>query len=235
MVNARTVFYLGDDVNVVTAVIVEELTQGSYIIFSGNKRCGYEIHSVFDTEQQILLILFTQIFALQNMIWEIHTLAVRHFSAHDHFTVDRIVADAGNFEREQTIVHKDRITDIHLVCEVLVADRNTFIRSDTLLRSKCKRIAVIKVNLVIFKRSDPVFRSFGIEHYRYGEIQVISYLFQGVDLLLMLLMCTVGEIQPRYIHSCQTHLPEYIFLLTCRTYRADDLSLSHAHPPRPSF
>ena len=94
-------------------------------------------------------------------------------------------------------------------------------------------VAGFQSDLPLPEGLDPVFRPLGVQHNSDGQIQLLPNRLDHVDLGLMLLMGSVGEIQPGHIEPLETHLPKHGGIGAGRADGGDDLGLSHKlAPPR---
>ena len=76
IVDTRTVFNLGDHIDLITAMLGQEVLDIQNILFAGNKRGRHKIHAILNPEQKILFVLLAKINLLQNLIGKAHALAV---------------------------------------------------------------------------------------------------------------------------------------------------------------
>ena len=85
------------------------------------------------------------------------------------------------------------------------------------------------MDLAVFEGADPVLGALGIQQDGNGQIQLLTDLFDEVNLLLLLLMGAVGKIQPGHIHTGQAHFFQSLLVLGGGANGADNLGFPHKH------
>ena len=111
------------------------------------------------------------------MVREVHALAVGHLAADNDVTDDGMPADLPDLENQQTVVDQNGISDTDLLGKVLIADRNALRIAYAVIRCKRESITVVQQDLVVFKGTDTVLRSLGVEHDRNGQVQRLADFF----------------------------------------------------------
>ena len=76
VVNAGLVLDFCDDLHVLAAVLVQKPPHVQHVLLPRDKRRCNKINAVLNTKQQIILVLFTQIYLIEYLVRERHTLAV---------------------------------------------------------------------------------------------------------------------------------------------------------------
>lgn len=122
IVDARLVLNLGDDLDVLPAVRVEEVPHIQHILPPRDERRCDEIDPVPDAEQQIVLVLFAEIDLLEHLVREGHALAVRQLAADYDTTVDLRALNALDREDHESVVDQYRIADRKIVRQPRIAD-----------------------------------------------------------------------------------------------------------------
>ena len=104
------------------------------------------------------------------------------------------------------------VTDIDIFAKLLVVHGNARLVAFDLIRRKREDIALGNRDLSIFKGLDAIFGTFGIQHDRNREIELLSDLLDQIDGRLMLLVRSVGKVESRNVHTCESHFRQNILL-----------------------
>ena len=227
IVDARLVLDLGDDLDVLPAVRVEEVPHIQHILPPRDERRCDEIDPVPDAEQQIVLVLFAEIDLLEHLVREGHALAVRQLAADYDTTVDLRALNALDREDHESVVDQYRIADRKIVRQPRIADADNRLVALDLPGREGKGVAVLEQDLFVFEGTDAVFRPLGVEHDGDGQAERLADLMDHVKFLLMLLVCAVRKIEPRDVESCLAHLCKDFLRAAGRADGTDDLRFSH--------
>ena len=84
MLNARPIFYLCNDVYMLSAVFVQKVSRVDGVLRLGNKGKRHKVYALLDSEKQIFLILLRKKSEIQLLIRKKHRLAVREFASDFH-------------------------------------------------------------------------------------------------------------------------------------------------------
>ena len=116
---------------------------------------------------------------------------IRNVSAVLYDTDNILVHDIYDFHTDQSVVDQDRITRLHVLIEIFVADRNLLLRSVNFIIYKSKLLTFFQCDLLILETSDAHFRSFRIEKRRNRLVKLFAQCFQLFQAHLLLLMGAV--------------------------------------------
>ena len=222
-----SVFDLGYDIDILSAVGIQKFPENQDIIPCGNKRSRNEFNALFDTKENIGLILLTEEGLVQYLVGEVHALLVRQRPAR-HNGADSIVpGQLFYLEYHEAVIHQNAVTHLQVIDKSLVAYRYSLLRSLHLVCGKGKGISLLQLHLSILKCTDPVFRSFGIQHNGDGQVHVRPDLLDQIKFFFMLCVGTMGKIQSGQIHAGFKHFPERLFIIAGRSDGAHDLCFTH--------
>ena len=142
VLHTRTVLNLCNNINIFAAVLVKEFTHILDIFLYGDERCCNEIHVVFDTKQQVFLILLTQKCMIHDLVRKIHALFIRHLASDKNLTDGIRCFQLFYFQNNQTIVDQDMISHLQIVDQILVGYGNSLLISHNIIRCQCKCISI---------------------------------------------------------------------------------------------
>ena len=227
MVHARAIFNFSNDIDVTSAVFIQERPQILHIPAVGNKGSRHEVHSIPDAKQQVFLILLAEEVVSQHPVGEIHTLPVRQIAPCQDPAPGIAALQLLHPENDQAVVDHDGVAHLQVLYEALIGDGNPGLISHHIVGGKGKHIPIVKGDPLICKGFDPVLRSLGVQHNGNGELQLLPDLPDQIDFLLMLLVRAMRKIQARHIHARQTHLSQGLLIFTGRPNGADDFRFPH--------
>ena len=81
IVNTGTIFDLGDDLDILAAIVVQQLADIQHIFLARNKGCSHIVYILLDAEEDIFLVLFAEVRAGHDLVGEGHALTIGHFAA----------------------------------------------------------------------------------------------------------------------------------------------------------
>ena len=228
ILHAVAVLDLGDELDPGAAFFTDEIPYIQQILLSRHEGAGDEIHSLFDAEGDVRLVLFAEIDLIQDLSRKSHGLAVGD---------DPSELDGGEYifslktvhiEYQKAVVHKNLVTHFKVFRQIGIGDTDSLAVPDPFLSSvETEVISCGKRHLSFLKCPDPVLGSFGIKKNGDGKMQFLSHPLDLVDIFLVLFMCAVGEVQSGDVHSRQAHLLQNFLRRTCGADRANDFCFSH--------
>ena len=231
MVHAGPVLDFRDDVDVLTAVLIQEIPHLQCIFFGGHKGRRHVIHVLLDAEQQILLILFAEERIAHQPSREIHALSVGQLAADIHPAQHVITVNFFYRAHHQAVVHQHTIALPEVFGESLVAYGNTGLIPFDILRGEGEILPIRQGDPMILEHADTVLRALGVQHDRNRQLQLLPNLPNRPDPLQMFLVISVGEVQPSHVQSRFAHLGKNSFRLAGRSDGADYFRFSHGHTP----
>ena len=170
---------------------IQKASEKSHIFSLSHKRRRYIVHVLFDTEEQILLILFTEVIHLEGNHRYVYTLVIAYSAAMLHTAFHLIVGGFQHPECNFAIIYKHSVSFIQLPGQVLICNsRNTAV-SFYILCCESKKLSVRKLGSSTLKISRPYFRALGIQHYSSRNAQSIPYFSESVNGSAMSLMGTM--------------------------------------------
>ena len=112
IVHTGLVFNFCHDLNVAAAVGVQKRLNIQHVLSGGNKGCGNKVHPMPDTEQNIRLILLSQIGTGHDLLGEGHALAVAQLTADEALTDDIISPDLLHLKLHHTVIDGNHISGL---------------------------------------------------------------------------------------------------------------------------
>ena len=104
IVDARAVFDLCDEVDVVRAVLVQELADIQNVLRLGDEGARHKVYLLLDAEEKIALVLFGEIGEVELFFGEEHGLAVGELAADDDLAHDIGRLDFDDFKHHQPVI-----------------------------------------------------------------------------------------------------------------------------------
>ena len=229
IVHTGLVLDLGDDLDALAAVFVQEIAHIQHILLGGNKGRGHKVHIVLDAPQQVLLVRLGQEGAGHHLIGKGHALAVAEVAAHHTYAVGVAALQLLYLKNHQAVVDQHPVAYGQILNQALVIDGDPGLVALHLIHGEGKFVTGVYMDLAVFEGADPVLGALGIQQDGNGQIQLLTDLFDQVNLLLLLLMGAVGKIQPGHIHTGQAHFFQSLLVLGGGANGADNLGFPHKH------
>ena len=234
VIHTRPVFDFCDDVDGAAAVGAEKRLEVQNILLAGDERGGDEVYTVFNAQKQILFVLFAQIGLFEDLIGKTHALVVRQVAADDRLTADFRALHTQHAEAHQPVVDENRIARAQLLCKVFIAHGDNRGASLHVAGSKGEKISVVDMDLAVFECAGPVLGSLGVEHDGNGQIQLLTDLFDHVDLCQLLFVRAVGKIEAGNVDARLAHGGKNSRVTAGRTDGSDNFCFSHKSVPSSS-
>ena len=177
VVYTGTVLNLCDDANVCATVCVKEISESLSVCLCGNEGCCNEINVVLDTEKQVCLVCFAKVVVLQNLVREVHALAIRNFATCSNCAVNVIALNGVYNELNKSVTYHNYITGVEFLSKSLVCYRNASLIALYVVCCECELIALVKVNLVVSKGLNAVLGTFCVQHDGDWQVKFFSNSF----------------------------------------------------------
>ena len=127
VVNALRVFDLCYDPYVVSAVEIEEISDGDNIVCGANEGRGNEINVKLDTELKIVLVALAEEGNIQVNVGDVDSLSVCELAACDDLAYDLAFAYFGYAKLDLAVVYENFLSYADLLRELVVGDAYLFV------------------------------------------------------------------------------------------------------------
>ena len=192
---------------VITApVFVQQLLDIQYILLCGYKGGRDKVHSVFNTEKNVRLILLAEIGAGHDLIGKRHTLSVAQHTANQTFAANVMTGNLLHLELHHAVVDRNHVTGLQILVQGLIVYADLCFIAYHFIRGKSKGAAFGDCDFPRSKCTNPVFRPLCMQHNGNGQSQLLTNLLNQRNFLGVFLVGTVGKIQPRDVHAGKAHL-----------------------------
>ena len=142
----------------------------------------------------------------------------KHIQFYEEMINDRI---------EDGMLEEDAVADRKLLGKLRIADRNALAVANDIVGGKGEGVTVGERDAVVLEGLDSIFGALGIKQNSDGESELVSYLLDHINALLMVGVNTVGEIKSRNVHSGTAEADQYFLCITGGAKRAYYFGSSH--------
>ena len=192
VIDPLVVFDLGDDADVMPAVVVEEAAHGDDILLAPHEGRRHEIDVVLDAEAQIRLVTRAHEGHIQVDIGQVDALVVGDLPADRHAADNIRLRGALHGEHDLTVVDEHTVAGIQLPREVGIGDAHLRLVADDIAARQGKEGAVLQRDLSVpAEIAEADLRPFGIQHDRCRYFQPVADTAEQRDGLGVLLMRAV--------------------------------------------
>ena len=142
VIHTGAVFNFGNQVDIFTAICHQEALQFFHISLGGDKGGRHEIHLVLDAEEQILLVLLTEVGAGHDLIGEAHALTVGEHTAHQNLGDYIGALNTGDLTDHQAVIDQNPVTHGEVFGEFLIIDADPGLVTLHLIGGENKGVAL---------------------------------------------------------------------------------------------
>ena len=163
IVDSLLVLYLRDDIDLLPAILAQELPDLFHIIRCPRKRSRDKVKALLDAEQDILPVLFTDKRHADIISRKVDPFSVRNRTAVLYDTVHILPFDAHDLKADQAVIYKDTVARFYVLIEVFISDRHSFLSPLDIVRSEGKYLPFLQLDLPFCKCFDTDLRPFCIQ------------------------------------------------------------------------
>ena len=229
VVHALLILDLGNNLDIVSAVLLEHLTDGFHISGAAHEGSGHEVKVILHAEADIGNIAFSQGRELDMRAGDIDGLVGRQDAAVFHSADNILVPDLLHPDGYQTVVNENHLSGFHLVGQIGVSHGNPGLIACDVICGQGKGVAGVQFNALALKALDTDFRSPGIQNRCHSHAHTVPHGFQAVQAFQMLGMAAVGEIEAGRVHSPLNQGADHLFIVHSGTQGADNFCFPHNH------
>ena len=165
VVDTFDVFDFGNDFDIASAVVVEEVSQVDNVLCSTYEGSCNVIDIHFDTEQEIGFISRAQVFQIKMSLRNVHAFAVADFAAVSNLADNIFAFQLFYLKGYAAVVYQDSSAGANLCCEIFICDAAAVHSAFDFIRRKCEQLPVFQDDTVVFESPQSDFRTFCIQKY----------------------------------------------------------------------
>ena len=229
LIHAGSVLDFGDQVDGCATIGAQKFAYGKNILFTGHERAGHEINAQLHAQQQIRLILRTQVFLAQHLPGEAHAFTVRNLAANEHMTGGIGTADCSHLQNDKTVVEQNPVSRRKLFGQLFIGNGDPRFIPRNIIGCKGERISPVKRNLLIGKSSNAVFRALSVQHHGKRHAKFVAHALHKADFLRLFLLGTVRKVQARHVHAGFNHAAQRFGIRAGWADGTDDFRLFFRH------
>ena len=173
VVDTRLVFDFGDNADGFAGMLGQEFLHIQDILLAGDKGAGHVVHPIFHPQQQIRLVLLTEIDLTHNLIGKAHALIVGKGTSHHYPTSGLRIRQLLHSKDHEAVVEQDPVSYRQITHEASIAHCHPALIPYDLLRGEGKGIPLLQLDTAASKGTDTVLRALGIQHNGDGQAQLL--------------------------------------------------------------
>ena len=161
---ALCIFNLGDNIDPLSTVCTKQFFNLFDCFCISYERSSDKVNSLFDTEQNIFLILLSDRRKFHFYIRNIDSFFLTQFSTIDNPTDYIGICYVLNSQLNQSVINQDRISHFYILREIFIGLTATSVISLYLFRCQCKPASFFQIYfLSAFQNTGTDLRSFGVQ------------------------------------------------------------------------
>ena len=196
---------LGDDADLVAAIVIQEVTHGNDIIGRADEGCGDIVHVHIHAKAKVGLILLGQIGQVKADTGDVDALAVGQLTTDLDAAGNLGIGQRLHRHLNATVVDQNAISLLQLGGHIGIGHRHP--RAVTLAGrgAKGEEIALRKGDLPFLEGADTDLGALGIQHDSGGLAQLITDAAEGLDDLAVIFVIAVREVEACHVHARSHH------------------------------
>ncbi|VFS59694.1 Uncharacterised protein [Raoultella planticola] len=229
VVQAFLVFNFGYDLDVFAAVSFQVLADFDDVRTLTDKGSSNEINALFATEDQVLLIFFSQRRQGNRNARQVYAFVFAEVAVVQHFTDDVLTFNGSHFHADQTIVDQNGVTDGQVGSETFIGHGDDFVvANDGFIGSEGECLTCFQGDVIAaFQLDGTNFRAFGVQQDSRCLTGFAQHVTQVLDALTVFSIVTVREVQTHDVHARVQHFGQHLFGFGFRTDGANNFGLFH--------
>ena len=227
VVHALAVLNLGDDADVVAAVLVQAGADVLHVAGLPDEGSGDEVEVVLSGELQVLLVLLSEGGQQDVDIGDVDGLIVGQGAAVLHDADDLLALDLLDQQVDQAVVHQDMIAGGHLVVQVGIGNGNPLSSALALSGGEGEDVVLLQLDAAVLEGLDADLGALGIQDSSHGDTQLVPDALELGQLSQVALVGAVGEVEAGGVHAGKDQLTDHFLAVHGGTQSADNFCLSH--------
>ena len=233
VLHALHVFDLGDDGHIGAAQGAEELAHVQNVLRTAGEGGGDEVHAVLDAEGDVLAVLGAEVRHAEVHVGDVDALSVGDDAVVVDDADDLAGGEAAHGHAHQAVIDEDGGAFLDIARQVGVGDGGALGVAHHALGKQSKGLALLELDLSVFKRFQTDFRTLGIQHDGDGQVQLPPERLDAADVVQMRFVRSMRKVEPGYVHARQNQFAEDGVVLGGGAERAYDLGLAVDHCDHP--
>ena len=229
VLNALPVLDLGDDADIVAAVLAQFGADVLHVAGLAHEGGGDEVEVVVHGELQILPVLVGEGGQQNVHIRYVNGLVAGQGAAVFHLTVDLVALYLLDPQLDEAVVHQDAAAGPHLLVEVGIGDTHPAAVAGHVIGGQDKSLALLQSHGAVGKGLYTDFGALGVQNGGHGGAQGVPHLLEHIQPGQLLGVAAMGEVEAGSVHAGPDQPFNGLRMIHRRPQGADDFGLSHVH------
>ena len=188
IVNTLLIFNLGNDLNLLAAILFQNLSYFTDIISSTCKGCCNKIKSFLNTEEKVIMVFLTDKWHFQISARNIYTFLITNHTCVDNFTYNIFSCDILNFQVYKSIINQNVSARLYILIKFFISNAYMLIGSFDIFICKSKNLSFFQSNLTILETSKSDLRSLCIKKCCNRSVIFLAKFSQFLDTASLLIV-----------------------------------------------
>ena len=227
VVHALPVLDLGDDADVVPAVLVQALPDVPDVAGLADEGGGNEVKVVLRAELQILPVFLGEGGQQDVHAGDVDGLVAGQGAAVVHRAQNVVAPDLPDAQLDEAVVHQHPVARLELLVEVLVGDGHPPPVAGHVVGGQGKVLPPFQSDGALFKGLNADLRPLGVQNGGHRDPHLVPDALELGQLGQVTLMGAVGKIKAGGVHARTNQLADDLLAVHCGPQGTDNLGLSH--------
>ena len=211
VLDALGVLDLGQDADVVAAVVVQIVAHGDDVIGGAHEGGGDIVYVHLHAEAEVGHIPLVEVGEIQVDTGDIDALTVGNGAARDHGADHVGVGQLLDGQLQTAVVDQHAVALLQLGGEIGIGDGDTGGVALNLPSGQGEGASLLQVGLTVLEGADADLGALGVQHDGGGLAQTLADTAEGLDDLAVGLVIPVGEVETGHVHARLEHFGHDLF------------------------
>lgn len=207
VLHSLVIFDLGDDLDVVGLVLVEDMFDLENIFGFADEGLGDDVDVLLNAELDVPDVLLGYAGKAGFDAGNVDALALLQLAAVLDEAVDLGAFGLYDLQTDQTVIDQDDATGLHILGKLLVGDLDAVLGAEHFLGGQNHGFTRYQLRVVRGHFADANFRTFDVEQDGNVLVQLLGCFPDAADALRVLVQLSVGEVQAGDVHACLDQPP----------------------------